>query len=216
MMNWETIVDLLLGIGLSAAAGFRVFVPFLVLSIAAVIGHIDLPTQFDWIETNQALIVLAAASLLEVVGYYIPWFDHLLDVIATPSAVVAGTLVTALATSGMNPLLQWTLAIIAGGGTAGLTRGMNNFLRFLSTSISLGLTNPVFATIELVLAIGLAILAITLPVATGVLVIVLLFTLLRKGRQFIAAAQTAPNSSTTEASTPTPPPSPDSAPSPLP
>lgn len=200
MMDWETIVDLLLGIGLSAAAGFRVFVPFLVLSIAAVIGHIDLPTQFDWIETNEALIVLAAASLLEVIGYYIPWFDHLLDIVATPAAIIAGTLVTALATSGLNPLLQWTLAIIAGGGTAGLTRGMNNFLRFLSTSISLGLTNPVFATIELTLAIGLAVLAITLPVATGVLVIVLLFSLLRKGRQFLAAAQTASNPVSPESS----------------
>lgn len=193
MLNWETLVDLLLGIGLSAAAGFRVFVPFFVLSVAAVIGHIDLPTNFDWIETNQALIVLAVASLLEIVGYYIPWLDHLLDTIATPAAVIAGTLVTALATSGMNPLLQWTLAIIAGGGTAGLTKGMNNFLRLISTSISVGLTNPVFATIELVLAIGLAILAITLPISTGVLVIILMLTLLRKARQFFAA-QTAVDS----------------------
>lgn len=187
MMNWETVVDLLLGIGLSAAAGFRLFVPFLILSVAAVVGHIDLPAQFDWIETNQALIVLAAASLLEVVGYYIPWLDHLLDTIATPAAVIAGTLVTALATSGVNPLLQWTLAIIAGGGTAGLTKGMNNMLRLISTSISVGLTNPVFATIELILAIGITLLAMTLPIATGVLVIVLLLTLLRRARQLLTA-----------------------------
>lgn len=191
MMNWETFVDLLLGIGLSAATGFRVFVPFLVLSVAAVVGHIDLPTNFDWIETNQALIVLAAASLLEIVGYYIPWLDHLLDTIATPAAVIAGTLITALATSGMNPLLQWTLAIIAGGGTAGLTKGMNNILRLISTSISVGLTNPIFATIELALAIGLAVLAITLPVTTGVLVIGLLLTILRRSRQLIAAARSS-------------------------
>lgn len=189
MLNWETLVDLLLGIGLSAAAGFRVFVPFFVLSAAAVLGHFDLPTDFDWIETNQALLVLAAASSIEIIGYYIPWLDHLLDTIATPAAVIAGTLVTALATSGLNPLLQWTLAIIAGGGTAGLTKGMNNFLRLISTSISVGLTNPIFATIELAIAIGLTLLALTLPIATGTLVIILVFTLLRRARQFLAAAQ---------------------------
>lgn len=196
-VNWDTIVDLLLGVGLSAAAGFRVFVPFLVLSAASVIGSIDLPTNFDWLETNQALIILAVASLLEVTGYYIPWLDHLLDIVATPAAMVAGTLVTAAATSGMNPLLQWTLAIIAGGGTAGLTKGMGNLVRILSTSVSAGLSNPVVATIELILAVLLALLAIVLPAATGILVIVLLLLTFRKIQQFLAKTPAQINPSET-------------------
>ena len=200
-VNWDTIVGLLLGIGLSAATGFRVFVPFLVLSAASVIGNIDLPANFDWIETNQALVVLAVAGLIEVTGYYIPWLDHLLDIVATPAAIFAGTLVTAAATSGMNPLLQWTLAIIAGGGTAGLTKGMGNLVRILSTSVSAGLSNPVVATIELILAILLAALAIVLPAATGILVIASLLLTFRKIQQFLAKTPAEINPSETSPQT---------------
>lgn len=170
-INWETLLDLMLGIGLSAAAGFRVFVPLLVMSAAAVLGHVDLPTDFDWIESDQALIVFAAASLMEIVGYYIPFLDVLLDTIATPAAIIAGTLITASLASDLNPFLQWTVAIIAGGGTAGLTKGTTAIIRVIATAVFAGLSNPVIATIELVLAITLAVLAITVPVLTGVVLL---------------------------------------------
>ena len=59
--NLDTLASLMLGISLSAAAGFRVFVPLLVMSAAAVLGHVDLPTDFDWIESDQALVLFAVA-----------------------------------------------------------------------------------------------------------------------------------------------------------
>ncbi|WAL61280.1 DUF4126 domain-containing protein [Thermocoleostomius sinensis] len=170
-MNWETLLDLLLGIGLSAAAGFRVFVPLLVMSAAAVLGHFDLPADFDWIETDQALIVFAIASLVEIVGYYVPFLDVLLDTIATPAAIIAGTLITASLASDLNPFLQWTVAIIAGGGTAGLTKGTTAVIRVIATAVFAGLSNPIIATIELALAILLTVLAITVPVLTSVLLV---------------------------------------------
>jgi Domain of unknown function (DUF4126) len=182
--NLDTLISLMLGISLSAASGFRVFVPLLVMSTAAVLGHIDLPTDFDWIETNQALILFAVASVLEVGGYYIPWFDHALDLISTPAAIIAGTIVTASAAPDtMNPLVQWTTALLAGGGAAGLTKGMSNIMRVISTAISGGLTNPVVATIELVLALGLAVLAVTVPALALVLVIVLWVFAVRRIRR---------------------------------
>jgi hypothetical protein len=172
LFNLDTLISLMLGISLSAATGFRVFVPLLVMSAAAVLGHVDLPADFDWIESDQALILFAVASLLEIVGYYIPWLDHILDIVSTPAAIIAGTIVTASAApDAMNPLVQWTTALLAGGGAAGLTKGMNNILRVISTAISGGLTNPVIATIELTLAVVLAVLAVTVPVVAIVLVI---------------------------------------------
>lgn len=169
--NLNTFIELLLGISLSAAAGFRVFVPLLALSVASVFGHFDLPTDFDWLETPQAVIVFAVACSLEITGYYIPWLDHLLDIVATPAAFIAGTIVTASVAPEMNPLVQWTLALIAGGGTAGLTKGLMNTLRISSTGVSGGLTNPIVSTIELVMAIGLSLLALAFPVLAGVTVI---------------------------------------------
>lgn len=193
-IDWETLLDLLLGISLSAAAGFRVFVPLLVMSAAAVLGHIDLPSDFDWIETDQALIIFAAASLIEIVGYYIPFFDHFLDIFATPAAIIAGTLITATVIPDMNPVLQWTLAIVAGGGTAGLTKGASNIIRAISLAVSAGLTNPIVATVELVLALTIAILAITVPAIAGILVIVGLAIGVQRIRKFLAHQPTAPDS----------------------
>jgi len=152
-------------------AGFRVFVPLLVLSVASVFGHFDLPSDLDWVETPQAVIVFMVACLLEITGYYIPWLDHLLDIVATPAAIIAGTIVAASVAPEMNPLVQWTLALIAGGGTAGLTKGLMNILRVGSTGVSGGLTNPVLSTIELVIATVLSVLAIALPVVAGIIVI---------------------------------------------
>ncbi|MBW4523877.1 MAG: DUF4126 domain-containing protein [Phormidium tanganyikae FI6-MK23] len=172
--TFNTVIELLLGISLSAAAGFRVFVPLLILSGVSVFGHYDLPPNFDWIENPQAFGLFAIASVLEVIGYSIPWFDHALDFLATPAAIVAGTVVAASVAPDMNPLIQWTLAIVAGGGTAGITKLLTNLLRGTSTAASGGLTNPIFAAMELAIATLLSVLALTFPVIAGLLVIGLL------------------------------------------
>src|SRR5947207_9861715 len=112
----ETLLAISLGIGLSAACGFRVFVPLLVMSVASLSGHLTLAPGFQWIGTYPALVTFSAATVVEIGGYYIPWVDHLLDTMATPAAIVAGTVVTAAMVSNMSPMLKWTLAAIAGGG----------------------------------------------------------------------------------------------------
>ncbi len=188
LMGWldfNTFLELALGISLSAAAGFRVFVPLLVLSVAAVFGHFDLPTDLDWAESPQALAVFAAACALEIGGYYIPWFDHVLDTVATPAAILTGTVVSAaLIDPSMAPVAQWTLALVAGGGTAGLTKILTNLLRVTSTAISGGLTNPIVATLELLAAIALSVLAITVPVVALLLAVVVLGVAVQKLWQF--------------------------------
>ena len=42
--------------------GFRVFVPLLALSIAAVTGHLDLAPDFAWLGSWPALVVFAVAT----------------------------------------------------------------------------------------------------------------------------------------------------------
>jgi hypothetical protein len=169
--NWDTLIELMLGISLSAAAGFRVFVPLLALSAAAVLGHMDLPTQFDWVETPQALGLFAIAAILEVVGYSIPWVDHGLDLLSTPAAIAAGALVAASSSPELNSLSAWVLALGAGGGTAGLTKLLANVLRGVSTLATGGLGNPVFALLELGVAIALSVLALTVPLLAIALLI---------------------------------------------
>jgi hypothetical protein len=169
----ETILSLCVGIGLSAACGFRVFVPLLITSLAVHSGHLTLSSGFQWIGSDAALIAFSLATALEVAGYYIPWVDHLLDTISTPAAIVAGSVVTASFVTDVSPFLRWTLAVIAGGGTATLVQATTVVARGASTLTTGGLSNPVFATAELAGSVVTSILSLVAPlVAIGLIVVV--------------------------------------------
>lgn len=176
----ETVLCICLGIGLSAACGFRIFVPVLALSVAAHAGHVQLATGFQWIASDAALIAFGVATLVEIGAYYIPWVDHALDVIAAPAAVVAGVLVTASLVTDMSPLLKWTLAVITGGGAAGLVQGGTMLLRGASSVTTAGFGNPVVATAELAAAATISILSLLVPVLIGVVVLLGLVWIARK------------------------------------
>lgn len=182
-LSGDTLLSLGLGIGLAAACGFRVFVPLLVLSVAARYGYVPLASGWEWLATTPATIAFASATVLEVAGYYIPWFDHMLDSIATPAAVVAGMVTSASILGDLPPLLKWTAIVIGGGGAAALVQGSTVALRAGSGVATAGLANPLVASVELFGATATAILAIVLPLLallTAVLFVVLLFRLSRR------------------------------------
>lgn len=173
------ILSIALGVSLSAAAGFRVFVPFLVMSLAALSGHLSLGDGWSWIGTYPALLVFAIASVVEIAAYYVPWLDNLLDTITTPAAVVAGVVLTAASITELSPLLTWTLAIIAGGGAAALVQSGTVVVRGLSTTTTLGLGNFTVSTGELVGSVTASVLAVLLPLLAFILVILLLIWMVR-------------------------------------
>jgi hypothetical protein len=173
----ELALSLCLGIGLSAACGFRVFVPMLGMSVASMAGHLELSSGFEWIGTPPAFICFLAATSLEIVAYYVPWLDNLLDTIATPAAVVAGTITLAATVaptpmvSEMSPLLRWSLALIAGGSIAGIIQLSTVTLRGTSTLTTAGVGNFIVSTLELIMSVATTILAIALPIVCLLVVI---------------------------------------------
>ena len=171
----ETLLSIGIGLGLSAACGFRVFVPLLVASIAAQTGYLSLAPGFEWVGTQPALYAFATATLLEILAYYIPWLDNALDAIATPAALIAGMLVGAAVFTDLPPLVKWSLAIIAGGAAAGMVQGATSLLRLKSTALSGGLANPVLSTLELVGSLVMAVVALTVPVVALLLAVALCF-----------------------------------------
>jgi hypothetical protein len=170
----EPFLSFLVGIGLSAACGFRVFVPLLVVSIASHTGHLHLASGFEWMGSTAALIAFATATALEIAGYYVPWVDNLLDTIASPAAVIAGTIVTASLVAEMSPFLKWALAVIAGGGIAGLVQGTTVLVRGASSAGTGGLANPILATAELGGSLIASILSLVVPVLVALAIVVLL------------------------------------------
>ena len=173
-MTFETVLTILMGIGLSAACGFRIFVPFLIISIASLSGNLTLADSFSWIGTIPALITFSVATILEIVGYYIPWVDNILDTIASPAAVIAGIILMASVITEMSPLLKWTLVIIAGGSIAAAVQTLTGVTRAASSTTTAGLGNPVLSTVELGGSIILTVIAILIPVIAAIVVIVLL------------------------------------------
>jgi hypothetical protein len=162
-MNMETLLAVCAGLGLAAACGFRVFVPMLIMSIAVHAGHLHVTPGMAWIGGEPALISFSIATALEIGGYYIPWLDHFLDTVATPAAVIAGTIVTASMVTDVSPYLRWTLAVIAGGGVAGAVQGTTVLARGVSLATTGGLGNPIVATLELGGSIAASIAAIVAP-----------------------------------------------------
>ena len=177
----ELIAAAAVGWGLAAAVGFRVFLPLLLAGLATRFGHLPLADGFVWLASTPALVMFGLAAVLEIVAYFVPVFDHLLDLVAHPAAVIAGTLLMASTLVDLAPWLRWAVALIAGGGTASLLHHTTAGLRLGSTATTAGLANPLLAGVETGLATVLVVLAIAVPLAAVAAVLFLLI----KGSQLI-------------------------------
>jgi hypothetical protein len=175
MEGMELILSLSIGLGLSAACGFRIFVPLLAISIASHAGHLELAEGFEWMGTTAAIIAFATATVLEVSAYYVPWVDNLLDAAAAPTAVVAGVVATASQVGDMSPLMGWSVAVIGGGGVAAVVQGLTTITRQISSFATAGFANPVVSTVEGGFSVALSVLAILVPLVAILAVLTLLF-----------------------------------------
>jgi hypothetical protein len=194
MISMEAVVAIIVGVCLAAACGFRVFVPLLCLSLAARANLFELAQGWSWLGEWPALVGFSVATAIEVAAFYVPWLDNLLDTIASPAAVVAGIVVMAASIAEMDPFLRWSLAIIAGGGAAGLTQALSVLVRGTSTATTGGVGNFVVSSVELVLSALLSALAVVAPfvgIALFVVVVIMGFRIYRrrKARQAILAAK---------------------------
>jgi len=176
----EAILSIMMGVALSATCGFRVFVPLLAVSIGTRAQDangqplIELAGGFDWLSSDIAMMVFVVATLFEIGGYYIPWIDNLLDTIASPASIVAGTVITASFITGMDPWLQWLLGVVAGGGAAGAVQATTVVARAGSTVTTGGLGNPIVASVETsgaFLGSALSIVAVKFAIVVFVLVL---------------------------------------------
>ncbi len=182
-MAQETIISIFLGVGLAASVGFRVFLPLFALSLASYFGVWELNDSWHWIGSLAAVLTLGIATLVEVFAYFIPWVDNALDSIAIPLAGIAGTAVMVSTMADLDPVITWSLAIIAGGGTAAAIKGANATGRLASTATTGGLANPVVSTVETGTAVAVSTASIFAPIFAVFLVIIILAIVFRVYRK---------------------------------
>lgn len=189
MSEFDLALSVALGIGLAAATGLRLFVPMLVASAAAYTGHLPLSENFAWLATLPALILLGVAAAVEILAYYIPGVDNLLDTLATPLAFVAGTIIAAAVMTDLPPMVKWAAAVIAGGGIAGLTQSVTTVVRAKSTVLTGTLGNPAIATAEFGGSLLVSLLALAAPLLTLLAVVLLLWLAVRWLRRISRSGQ---------------------------
>ena len=180
---FNALVPLCIGIGLSTATGFRILVPFACLSAAALYGDIALPADLAWLDASPVFVGLLVGTLVEVAAYYVPWVNDALDTIEFPASVIAGTYLTGAFAADLPTLMQWSLALVAGGGIAGAVNGMTGMTRLASNAATGGLATPVTASLEWMSALMLTILALTVPLIGLLLAIFLTVFILRRARK---------------------------------
>lgn len=196
-MTPESLLGIGVGLALAAAAGFRVFVPLLALSLASRAGWIELSPSFAWLSTPSASVALGTATAVEVAAYYIPFFDNALDGLAAPVAVLAGIVASASVLTDLPPWLQYTIAILGAGGTAGVVHASTSLLRLKSSAATAGFGNPILATLELIGSVLIAIVALVAPLIALVVVVVFVFVVAKRVNAWrLANARGAAESST--------------------
>mgnify|MGYP006085140421 FL=1 len=179
-----TVVAALMGISLASASGFRVFLPPFLLSLAVrtdTLVSFDLSgTEFAIFDSNAAVLILGIACLAEFGAYYVPWLDNVLDTIASPAAVLSGIGMTSMVLVGSDPIIQWSFAIIAGGGSAGIIQATTVVIRGLSSTLTLGFGNSFVASGENIASIVLTIAALIAPIIAAIFAIIVISVLVRQ------------------------------------
>ena len=195
-MSLDWITSACIGVGLAACCGFRVFVPLLIASVATKLEIIGVMDGFEWLSQWPALIGLSAATLFELGAYYIPWLDNVLDTLATPVSIAAGTLLSTSFLHIDSPILQWGMGLMLGGGSAGIVQAGTSLLRLGSTATTGGLGNPVVATGENIASFVFSILTVLLPlvaiIVVGVVVVFVISQLAAKRKVWFTRASPKP------------------------
>lgn len=180
-----------IGLGLAASCGFRVFVPLLVASVAARLGVFPAAEGFQWLAGWPAIICFGTATVIEIMAYYIPFVDNMLDTITSPLAIVGGTLLMTSVLPVDNDLLRWVAGLIFGGGAATAIQAGTVVTRAASSKLTAGTGNVVFASGEHAASFITSLLALFIPlVLAAILIVLILYLITRSGKKIIGRKKT--------------------------
>jgi hypothetical protein len=188
----EFLPALAMAIALAAVAGLRAWLPLLAAGGLARLGVLDLGQPFQFLASDQALVLFGVATAIELVGDKIPAVDHALDIVGTPLRPVAGAVLAASVLGSVtDPLTSLVLGTAVGAPTALVPHAAKAALRAVSTTATGGLANPALSFVEDALSVVLLILAVLVPLVVVGLLAATLFLAsrwLRRRRALTPAA----------------------------
>jgi len=127
--------------GLALSSGVNTYLPLFLLALFARFGHvIHLSPRFAWLASDQAIFVLGALAVCEILAQKFPVVDNIWDFLHTLLRPIAGALATG-ATLSTNNAAEIALAMVMGGTLAAAAHSTKSGLRLMSTSKSYGAAN---------------------------------------------------------------------------
>lgn len=180
-------LKILIGLGLSAASGFRLFVPFAVLSIFTISGIYNTTSTPYIFSSDLFLVIFIILSVSEVLLFYNPWIDNMLDLISTPASIFSGIILTYFVLYDTEIYLRLLISVILGGLVSLNVQLLTVKARSSTSIFSKGNGNQIVSTIENISSIFISILVLKFPLAgifVSAIIIYLIYTfIIKKGRQ---------------------------------
>lgn len=176
-------MDVLTASGLAAPAGLNAPLVLLLTALTArFTDALELPADFDWLQSTPALVALAGWLVVEEVLDKVAGVDTANDAVNTLLRPAAGAvLATAFAQEELSPVLTSVLGVVLAGSTHAVKAG----LRPAVSLGSLGLGNPVVSAVEDALAVLAVLVAIAVPVLVVLVLAALLVALVLVARRTI-------------------------------
>lgn len=111
-------VQLLVALGLASCAGLRAWLPLLIVSLLAQNGYLELNQAFAFLARQDAVIIFAVATVLEILGDKVVAVDHFLDAVGAVVRPAAGAVLASAMFVSLDPLMAIVLGLIVGGSSA--------------------------------------------------------------------------------------------------
>lgn len=171
--------------GLSGAAGLNAWLPLFASALLDRLDVVELAAPFDDLSSTAGLVVLGVLTTADFVGDKVPVVDSALHTVGLAVAPVSGA-VLFTGQAGTETDLPTLLAILLGGGTAGVVHAIRAAVRPVSTVGTAGLGNPVLSLGEDVGSLTLVVLAFAVPVIAVALLVLLVVPLVLRIRRWRA------------------------------
>jgi uncharacterized protein DUF4126 len=175
-------------LGFSFAAGINLYATVAILGLAARYGWVDLPDQYRVFDNNWIIGAAIVMYFVEFIADKIPWLDSLWDAIHTVIRPAGGALIAVASIGHAQPWVQ-AVAAITGATLATSTHVAKAGTRAAANTSPEPFTNWAlsFAEDGFVLALGL--LALTHPIAAGLVVVAALAVIVMGLRWLIKGIQ---------------------------
>ena len=157
-------------LGFSFAAGINLYATIAILGLAARYGWVDLPPQYRVFDNNWIIGGAIVLYFVEFIADKIPWVDSIWDVIHTVIRPAGGALIAVTSIGHAQPWVQ-AVAAIAGATLATSTHVAKAGTRAAANTSPEPITNWALSFAEDGFVLGLALLALTHPLAAGLVVL---------------------------------------------